>query len=396
MAKFLKDFISIYLALILITSLQADLLNKSSLITISTKTANYTSSTSKFEFTQFPTKKSFINVNGKSQVVFEYMPVSYGINMYRLLNAFMYALITDSSLLIKWKEVKSYIESPFPNAFNLNSELHIYEHNNIYNQKTSSSNSWNRRKHLVLNATIPANYKKYYVTDMTAYFFDLCSNPDYFAKLLEYKLVKNETIERALSALNDEQTLIEQKVENFLLIGFEFAGSILNSYWKINTYMLEKVEEFENEHFQDAFVIGMQLRFYYLNENDVNVFINCAWEIEQSVRASGLQVKWYLSTDNIRFLERMRLIYSGKILSGMGKIGHHIVNSEVYERNIFDLEMLSRCDELIFTGGSTFGFLPSLMSQKRPYFVNGKTAMKKCEKMKFSRPPTSPNKYAVF
>ena len=57
----------------------------------------------------------------------------------------------------------------------------------------------------------------------------------------------------------------------------------------------------------------------------------------------------------------------------------------MYEKTILDNELLSRCDEMIITGGSTFGFLAAIKSQRMPYHVN--IGMHKCQRAQLSRPP---------
>jgi hypothetical protein len=61
-----------------------------------------------------------------------------------------------------------------------------------------------------------------------------------------------------------------------------------------------------------------------------------------------------------------------------------------------DAELLSKCDEMILTGGSTFGFIASIKARKMPFYVNGKIDMEHCKKMKLNEPSFRNNKFAVF
>lgn len=79
-----------------------------------------------------------------------------------------------------------------------------------------------------------------------------------------------------------------------------------------------------------------------------------------------------------------------------GEIDHIVSNPNGYGRAIFDVEMLSRCDEIIITGGSTFGFIATLKAQKMPFYVEGKRLMKECREFNLSAPPTTPQFHAIF
>ena len=73
-----------------------------------------------------------------------------------------------------------------------------------------------------------------------------------------------------------------------------------------------------------------------------------------------------------------------------GTITHIIDNPNGYEKAIVDMELLSRCDEIIITGGSTFGFVAAMKSRKLPYFVNGKdSSMKGCLRHSLAYPGLS-------
>ena len=58
-----------------------------------------------------------------------------------------------------------------------------------------------------------------------------------------------------------------------------------------------------------------------------------------------------------------------------------------YYRTILDVELLSKVDELIVTGGSTFGFVAAMKAQKMPWVVDFKKELnKKCRVMTFKSP----------
>lgn len=350
----------------------------------------WTSTASKYN------SSSTVDCWNKSLVIFKFNPVGYGNNIFRILTAFMYTIITKSDLVIDWPEVEAFIEPPFENIFRRTQDLlEINDTSKIYQIHGKSINSWNPNKTLLLNETVPENYVHYYVPDITAYFFDLCSNPNVLDKLASLGLVRQETIQRALNSLDDENIIENQKIEYFLLIGFEYAGSVLNKYWKINTYMQQKVDDYYSNNFQGAYVIGMQFRMLYLNEIDIQTFFECARSIENA-HATRKYVKWYISSDDAELIKQVKKKFGHKILSSSGTIGHIALMRNSYQRTILDIELLSRCDELIITGGSTFGFIPALMNQRRPYYVNGQVDINTCQKFKFFSPPKNYKNYSIF
>jgi len=85
-----------------------------------------------------------------------------------------------------------------------------------------------------------------------------------------------------------------------------------------------------------------------------------------------------------------------KIITSKGKIAHVLDDPNAYERAILDVELLSRCDRLIITGGSTFGLVAAFKSGRRPYFIDGQQGMKKCSEFSFWAPSRRPTGHAVF
>ena len=56
-----------------------------------------------------------------------------------------------------------------------------------------------------INTNIDYNKTRYHTTLGEAYFFELCSNPNNYDKLLHYKLVNNKTIENTLIKLKSNE-----------------------------------------------------------------------------------------------------------------------------------------------------------------------------------------------
>ena len=69
--------------------------------------------------------------------------------------------------------------------------------------------------------------------------------------------------------------------------------------------------------------------------------------------------KWFISTDTEKLYAKLaKTNYWKKIIyvnESLGRIGHVENDSSAYIRTILDIELLSKCNEIIMTGGSTFG-----------------------------------------
>lgn len=148
----------------------------------------------------------------------------------------------------------------------------------------------------------------------------------------------------------------------------------MNKHWLLKPNLRDKISSYYENEFIGAFVIGIQLRLYYLTKSDLRTFFSCALEIERQ-RADIIRnrtVRWFVSTDKSDVLDEIEREFGDKIIMGYGKLGHVNKQPDAYERALFDVEMLARCDEIILTGGSTFGLVASFISQKRPFYVEGK------------------------
>lgn len=149
-------------------------------------------------------------------------------------------------------------------------------------------------------------------------------------------------------------------------------------------------------------ILGIQLRSDYLYKEDFQVFMNCARQIEIELKTesnNSRPVKWYVSSEYEWVIDEIRNMTASegdKIISGEGKIDHVIKDPNAYERAILDVELLSRCDRLILTGGSSFGFVAAFKNRRRPYYVNGRRSAQKCVLFDFSEPSRRPSDPTVF
>lgn len=264
-------------------------------------------------------------------------------------------------------------------------------------------NTWQYAKHLptLISHTLPSKSKNLVFRSNYAFFFDLCSNPIYYSKILKYNLAKNKTIFKAKQTLESKANDLD-KMERVLQIGFEVASSLMKKFWRLESNFQKEIEDFYEKNFRNYFVIGIQMRVQFLDENkDIHRFIKCANQIEERL-SNGTKVKWFISSDKSWIFKQFSVNYKEKIIQGLGNIGHTSHNLNSYYRTIFDNEMLARANEIIITGGSTFGFVAAFRTAKLPFYVEGKrskyvnSSADMCTRMKLSRLPRSPSGLALF
>ncbi|CAF1044801.1 unnamed protein product, partial [Brachionus calyciflorus] len=346
--------------------------------------------------------------NENKKIIFnEPYKVGYANKLYAILTSLFIAIINDSALILDWPEIAQYINPPLIDVFTqFDDESHFNlnfkpKQNLILPEETE--NSWKYEKSLkdLINNYVP-NYDRIVYKGFAPYLFELSANPIYYNKLLEYGLVRNETILKANEALSNDNMNELEKIERLYMIGFEVGSNLLNEFWLIKPSFLNEINSFYNDNLKDYFVIGMQFRLEYLNEDDdIGRFVKCAEYIQRLNKVSN-RVKWFVTSDSERIFKLLKKFTKGiEIVQGRGKIGHIIEDPHNYYRTIMDNELLSRSNEIIITGGSTYGFVASMKKGKLPYYIEGKREYEankneECKIMTFNRGPRNPFNFNVI
>ena len=337
----------------------------------------------------------------------------YGNKIYSMLTSMIIALLTDSALIIKWNDIDKYIEEPFKNTFNQNVYLNLIS--NLDKRSKSmivemrpklSKYMWIDEKEKNLDEIIKTNLEmiigdddKNSPIDLIDYknnkgfqinynniqplFFEICSNPIYYSKLLEFNLTKQETINEAINILNSNRSnLLNNQIKSHKLfkIGYEVGGNLLNKLWKPRDYIQKQIDYYLNNKFKSNYVIGIQFRTYFLKEQGmfnekVQSLIDCAIQIEKrhqiiENKINKENIKWFILSDDENLIKNLKQKYNDKIIIAKGTIGHVETNSNSYERAILDNELLSKCNDIILTRYSTFGFVASMKFHS--YYSNNK------------------------
>jgi hypothetical protein len=219
-------------------------------------------------------------------------------------------------------------------------------------------------------------------------------------------LARRETLSRAYTALKNNASYSNEQLQKHILnVAFEIGGNILNRMWTPNDEIKNDLIAYENKWFRNNFVIGLQMRAAdseFIDEsNDHFKFVKCAIQIERDFssqsKLTNTSFKWFIATDSDKIRNELKRHFGDKLFMLNGSIGHSSWgNREVFRRAVLDVELLSRCDEIVVTGGSTFGWLAAMKMLKMPFYVNGRSSMEKCLRADLSRPPVNPFDRAVF
>lgn len=293
----------------------------------------------------------------------------YGNKLIQIISAFTVALITDSAVIINVTDIGKYVDEPLFDCFqteqNVSNVLnYLHEPNQTFWMPKSSLISWLPEKRIAdLYMQVPTNKTRFIFDGMCSLFFELACNRSYYDKFLYYGLVKPETIQKArdtwsrldkldLKKLN--KSMNNEAIDALYRPGFELASNIMNIFWKPNQHVLEVIEKFQKTHFSGYYVIGMQFRFENMHWNETQLFWECAYYIE-AINNPERPVRWYISTDRPENVDKLVKTHPGKIIHGEGRIAHVAGDPSGYIRVFLDTELMSRCDELIVSGGSTFG-----------------------------------------
>lgn len=338
-------------------------------------------------------------------VLMQEMGVGYGNRIYAFLNVLSFAIITNRSIICLWDQIPSYIK-PVPLdrvAFNKPVQYFVRDKPITFTKLPYKSfNAWKPRKSFdQMLKNIDSSLSNYTIVDITAYdalFFEFVLLEDTIDRFSATGLIKDEYVQEAKQLFTNQSLRMseEYKIETAYRLGFDLAHTFLTKIWLPSDSIASKMSKIISEHFDDrTFVIGIQIRVLYLDSpNDLKQILNCAVEIEKQ-QNSSMKIKWYVATDQQEVIDQINSEYGDKVITASGQIAH-IETRQGYERTIIDNEMLSKCDELIITGGSTFGMTAAMRMGRMPLYFNGKKNCTECLRMSFSNLGATFNNSAEF
>ena len=314
----------------------------------------------------------------------------YGNRLYTFLSCFVLGILTDSLVILTaWEETQEFIDFPFNPFYAAKASSSLdpeFEKSKIFTI-FHAPYAWDIKKELdsIMNFNIPKNRARFRYGEFEALFMVLCANPNHYERLVYYNLVEHATVQRSIETMKNSSSSRVENNHNLFMIGFEVGANLLNKIVIPKPKIQAIVKDFVKKEFVNRYVIGIQLRTFYLDvERDSLRFINCALQIENEYLSANKNnakpVKWYVSSDSEDLLNKLVALYPDKVLAAKGAILHVATSPEGYFRTLVDVDLLSKCDEMINTGGSTFGFVAAMKSFRVPYFIDGKKPINKCSR----------------
>ena len=338
----------------------------------------------------------------------------YGNRMYTFLSSTLIAILLECQLVLNWKTKELlYIEPPIDlfdkinisagfESSNNSSNIYYFPHPKFHFQPQKNIKLLLERPYF-----LPETYMRYAFNSGKPLFTEISANTRYYEKFKYYELAREETLNRALNVLKAQQNYSNEELQGRVLdVAFEIGGNILNRIWRPNKDIQKEINGYMDKWFKTNYVIGLQMRASdsnYIDETiDYFKFINCALEIEREYILGTNQVntsfKWFIATDSDKIRRIMFSHYGNKSFTSNGTLDHSNGGSrEGFRRTVLDVELLSRCNEIIVTGGSTFGWMAAMKMLKMPYYINGiRETMVKCSRADLGHLPVNPGNIAPF
>jgi len=184
------------------------------------------------------------------------------------------------------------------------------------------------------------------------------------------------------------------------IITVEILFSFSKRIWKLNSEINNEVNQYQKIWFQNNYVIGIQMRAtegFFRDPSQVYMkFINCALEIEKDflLKSNKKNIKWLIVSDSEKVKESIMGYTAEKTFTFNATVS---ANKDKFRLAVIDVELLSKCDEVIVTSGSTFGWLAAMKTLKMPYFISGSNErMVKCTREDMRHPSVNPRSTASF
>ena len=336
-------------------------------------------------------------------IIYETYYGAYANRLYGLLSSLMMAILLNKAFLVKdWWQVGIHTNIPLDNwdmmgpKWRENVTLEVsnvaYKTRELYELDFDCYHDPLKLRPFEITSNIESifPYTSYRVKTSCAIFMYLGRNPSHWDRFHELGLLRNQNL--VLKALEYGISDAE-RFERVNQVAFHVAGQLLRVAWKPKPPLEALIERIAAE-FKGYRVIGLHIRTgnvtrrneAYLENKDIPRFFECAMQLG---RSSEVNTKWFIATDNEEIKLRAKFIHGDRIIMvPMAPLHTDIRDSEEsYLVAMADNELLSRCDAIVVTGGSTFGYIASLKSLNLPYYVNGFVNQSACLPMNFSSLP---------
>ena len=177
------------------------------------------------------TNKLFVPMSNKKLfVTFHELGAGYGNRMYTVLSGLTISILTDRQVVIDWPEVKGFIKESVP-FWSYKSHVEM-NWRKIKQLKPDLTNIWKPEKNIrkIIETRVEYDQEDVLFGNNAAYFFEVCSNPDYYEKLYQLGLVKKETIKAARNAIEQmpQETNNSILIDRIYLVGNKKKYSIIH------------------------------------------------------------------------------------------------------------------------------------------------------------------------
>lgn len=146
----------------------------------------------------------------------------------------------------------------------------------------------------------------------------------------------------------------------------QILKTIISQNFHLQTEIKEQIEQFKSKHFGE-YNIGVHIRY-----SDMKIPLDKIYQQVKKVTKKYKQAKIFLATDSEQILKDFQNTYDNVIVtekwfSPSGKRLHQNWDEcpdrlENGRQALIDLYLLSKCDSLIFSSQSSFGYVASLLS----------------------------------
>jgi hypothetical protein len=317
---------------------------------------------------------------------------------YAFITSLYIAITKKAQHFVLWDEIDQYMQVKLPSVHInkprlLSDSTYSVDESKIFTVPTFTKNTWKRDKNsYILEQKVANEYEIYKITSPSALFFELASNPDDYSLLSNLSLVPDTVLDEAVALSKNEFADNDLRIETLFQVGFSFAYTVLNEILIPKQDIQAAVDSFTQKHFKSNYVIGMHMRSIFLSQElNTASFVECVLQLHEHVtfamKIPDEKILWFVATDDESLAQMIRNHYPNRVITAVGSIGDATENGGFYRRAILDSELLSRCDDLVITGGSTFGLLAAMRAGRMPVYYNPSSDSNKCPRMTFTEIP---------
>jgi hypothetical protein len=283
-----------------------------------------------------------------------------------LLNAIIYAQVTNRKLFVDWGDG-------------------VYSNNkiNIFSSLFDCSLIEKEIKLNKNNTVLPTVWKDNLEKDVVTFFNNNTLWRKYSAKEIKKKYsidISNVEFKEDMLVFVDYNFAFE-KIQKYInkLPEFwpkdpkELQKFLLKKYIKPSIDISRKIEKFKIKNFTEN-IIGVHVRYTdnmkKVHRRDMGTDIDSYFPVIDELLREKPQSKIFLSTDNKKVIELFKekykdIIFTDKFFPDDGVAIHSVKNfdkTKIAEEAIIDLYLLSLSNQLVYSSGSSYGELASLLS----------------------------------